>query len=165
MKFRIMFLVGFGLIAAGCAEKAPPAAEEAAPIDDAAAVEEAVTEEAAAAVDAATDALDVTAEQVEEWRDAGFLDHMHMHAEQLDELNFALADGDLDGAMTPAYWLSRHKTVRGLPEELTPYLDGMRQAAKAVEAAEDLETARAAAQEIGVHCVACHTAAGVVVKN
>ena len=131
-------------------------------MDDAATVEEAVVEEAAAAADAAN--LEVTSEQVEKWRDAGFLDHMHMHAEQLDTLNFALADGDLEAAMTPAYWLAGHKTVRGLPEELTPYLDGMRKAARAVEAAEDLEAARAAAQEIGVHCVACHTAAGVVIR-
>ena len=132
-------------------------------MDDAAAVQEAAVEEAAAAADAAD--LQVTPEKVEKWLDAGFLDHMHMHAEQLDTLNFALADGDLEAAMTPAYWLAGHKTVRGLPEELTPYLDGMRQAARAVEAAEDLETARAAAQEIGVHCVACHTTAGVAVQD
>ena len=156
MKLRTLLVVGFGLMLAGCAEKAPPAA------DDAAAAAEAAVEEAAAVVDAAD--LDVTAEKVEKWRDAGFLDHMHMHAEQLDTLNFALADGDLEAAMTPAYWLAGHKTVRGLPEELMPYLDGMREAARAVEAAEDLETARAAAQEISVHCVACHTTAGVVVS-
>ena len=90
-----------------------------------------------------------------------FLDHMHAHAEQLDELMFALADGDLEGAMTPAYWLSRHDTVDALAPELQPYSAGMREAALAVEAANDLETAQSAAEELSAQCQACHTAAGV----
>ena len=87
---------------------------------------------------------------------------MHAHAEQMDELMFALADGDLVGAMTPAYWLGRHKTVRGVPDEWQKYVAGMREAALAVESANDLETARAAAEEISKQCQGCHTAAGVV---
>ncbi len=87
---------------------------------------------------------------------------MHAHAEHLDELNFALDDDEFEAAMTPAYWLSRHNTVSGLPEDLQPYLVSMREAARAVEDAEDLEAARAAAREIGAACQECHAATGVV---
>jgi cytochrome c556 len=93
--------------------------------------------------------------------DQAFIDHMHAHAEQLDELMFALADGDLDGAMTPAFWLSRHDSVEGIPAEWQQYVNGMREAASAVEVANDLETAKAAAERISGQCQACHDAAGI----
>ena len=86
---------------------------------------------------------------------------MHAHAEQLDNLNFALADDDLEGAMTAAYWLSGHQEVSGLEEEWQPYLTGMRKAAQDVEEATDLEAARAAAERINEQCQGCHAAAGV----
>jgi hypothetical protein len=97
--------------------------------------------------------------------DQAFIDHMHAHAEQLDELMFALADDDLEGAMTPAFWLSRHETVEGVPDEWQQYVTGMREAATAVEAAGDLETAKAAAERISNQCQACHTVAGINVLN
>lgn len=97
--------------------------------------------------------------------DQAFVDHMHAHAEQLDELMFALADGDLEGAMTPAYWLSRHDTVEGVPEEWQQYIRGMRDAASAVGAADDLEAAKAAAENVSDQCQACHTAAGINAYN
>jgi hypothetical protein len=96
-----------------------------------------------------------------EVRDAEFIDHMHAHAEQLDNLNFALADNDLPGALTAAYWLSGHQEVSGIREEWRPYLNGMREEAKAIEEAKDIETARAAAERINEQCQGCHTAAGV----
>ena len=95
------------------------------------------------------------------WQNESFLSHMHDHAEMLDRLNFALADEDLASALTPAYWLSTHETVDGLPEELQPFLAGMRDAARAVEVAADLDAARAASEEITVQCQGCHEAAGV----
>lgn len=126
-------------------------------------------ESAAPEVPEATAAPDVpateaAAAEIENWRDAAFLDHMHAHAEQLDDLNYALDDGDLERAMTPAYWLSRHKTVRNLPEELQPFADRMREAARAVEEAGDIETARAAADRISAECQSCHSATGVVTE-
>ncbi len=170
MKLHTLILAGLGLFIAGCAEKAPPEAEQAPAMEPA--MEEAaeaadettdMLDEAATAVldEAAVDPMAITPEKVREWVDAGFIDHMHMHAEQLDDLNFALADGDLEQAKIPANWLATHKTVEGLPAELAPYLSGMREASKVVAEAEDIETAKTAAQQIGVHCVACHTAAGV----
>jgi len=93
--------------------------------------------------------------------DEGFLKHMHQHAEKLDDLMFALADGDLERASTPAYWLSQHETVDGVPEEWQHYVINMRNAAYEVETADDIETARAAAEQITIQCQECHTAAGV----
>ncbi len=85
-------------------------------------------------------------------RGEDFIDHMHVHAERLDELNFALADDDLEGAMTAAYWLSGHQEVEGIREEWRPFLEGMREAAQAVEEASDLDTAKAAAERINEQC-------------
>jgi len=93
--------------------------------------------------------------------DEGFIKHMHQHAEKLDDLMFALADGDLEGAATPAYWLSQHETVDGVPEEWQNFVITMRNAAYEVETATDIETARAAATQISAQCQGCHTAAGV----
>ena len=95
------------------------------------------------------------------WESEAFLAHMHRHAQQLDKLVLALAEGDFDAAMTPAYWLSRHEQVTGLPEEWQPWLDGVRTAAREVESAEDFESARAAAERITIECQGCHAASNV----
>ncbi len=90
-----------------------------------------------------------------------FIGHMHDHAAKLDELVLALADGDLEGARTPAYWLAQHDSVEGVPEEWRYYVTSMRNAAHEVEIAEDLDVARAAAEDISAQCQGCHDAAGV----
>ncbi len=104
---------------------------------------------------------DATLADVQEWRTEALLDHMHAHAEQLDDLNYALDDGDLFRASTSAYWLGRHDVIKGLPDDLQPYVAGMRDAAQAVEEAGDVETAKAAAKRVGEACQACHEAAEV----
>ena len=140
MRVHALLLILFALSLAACGKQEPAEPEQAA------------TEQAAV--------VEEVAEARPEFNQA-FIDHMHAHAEQLDELMFALADEDLDGALTPAYWLSRHDTVEGIPEEWQQHVTGMREAAAAVGAAKDLETARAAAESISTHCQACHTAAGI----
>lgn len=146
MKLHSLLIVGFAICVSACAEKkAPEPAAAPAPEPQAAApapAETAVVEEQAA-------------------RSEAFIDHMHAHAEQLDNLNFSLADDDLEGAMTAAYWLSGHQEVEGIEEEWRPFLQGMREAAQAVEEAGDLETARAAAERINDNCQGCHDLAGV----
>ncbi len=141
MKLQTLLIVGFALSMSGCAEKeqavdeakAPPPAAEASPA------------------------------KVEEWRNAEFLDHMHRHADQLDDLNNALADGDIIAAMTPAYWLSRHDSVEGVPAEWQQYMDGMREASIDVEKSNDIDVARAAAGRINKQCQGCHAAAGAMI--
>lgn len=142
-------IVGLALCITACAEKKEPA-----PAPEPAAEPQA----APAAEPPPAEPPEVEKESV---RDAEFIDHMHAHAEQLDNLNFALADDDLEGAMTAAYWLSGHQEVAGIKEEWRPFLVGMREAAQAVEEAGDLAAARAAAERINEQCQGCHNAAGV----
>jgi cytochrome c556 len=144
MRIHAFLLIAFALCLVACSKQQPaepeqPAAEQAAAAEEVAAQQPVF--------------------------DQAFVDHMHAHAEQLDELMFALADGDLEGAMTPAFWLSRHDAVEGIPEEWQEYVTGMREAAAEIEAASDLETAKAAAERISERCQACHTAAGVNTLN
>ena len=150
MKLRVIMVLGLALGIVGCAEKEPVSPEEV--------IEEQATEPVPVAEAEAPPA------QSKDWRTSTFVEHMHAHADFLDDLNYALDDGDLEMAMPAAYWLSRHDTVSGLPEDLQPYLVNMREAARAVEAAEDLDAARAAAQQIAKQCQACHAAAGVATE-
>lgn len=149
MKIHSLWIVAITLCLAACS-KQEPAEPEAPESGDAAAP----AAETAAAV-----------EEADSTFDAAFVSHMHAHAEKLDELMFALADDDLVGAATPAYWLSQHETIDGVPEEWQNYLTGMRNAAYEVETADNLETARAAAEDISAQCQGCHTAAGVKVME
>mgnify|MGYP001811963676 CR=1 FL=1 len=154
MKLHLILVLGLVFGVVGCAEKEQVAPEQAGTMED---------DMSAVAEETAVEAEAMPA-PTEDWRDSNFMDHMHVHAEQLDDLNFALDDGDLEAAMTPAYWLSRHKTVGGLPEDLQPFLVRMREAARAVEEAEDIDAARAAAQQIGAACQECHAAVGVATQ-
>ncbi len=120
----------------------------------------ACTREDQAAPETADETLSAPA-TVDEQPDSAFLEHMHRHAEYLDALNMALAEGDFDAAMTPAYWLSRHDEVDGIPADWRPYLESVREAARNVEYSADLDSARAAAEPITAQCQGCHTAAGV----
>ncbi len=143
MNLHMILVVGFFLSVTGCGEKEQVISE---PVDEAPMT-------APEAVAPATGN--------ESWQNDSFLKHMHRHAEKLDDLNYALADGDLEAAMTPAYWLSRHDTDSDVPQEWLPHLYGMRTEAEAVEAAPDLATARAAAERINAQCQGCHAAAGI----
>ena len=153
MKIQSLWIVAITLCLAACSKQEP--AEPQAPEPDPAAAAAAAAAEEATAPAAGAEAI----------FDAAFVGHMHEHAEKLDELMFALADGDLVGAATPAYWLSQHEAVDGVPEEWQNYLTGMRNAAYEVETADDLETARAAAEDISAQCQSCHAAAGVSVPE
>ena len=141
MRLHALMIAGMAVCVTGCAEEKAPAPAPA-PAEPPAVTEAPATE-------------------AESSRGDEFIHHMHAHAEQLDDLNFALADGDLEGAMTAAYWLSGHKQVSGIEEEWQPFLEGMREAAQAVEEASDLDAARAAAERINDNCQGCHDAAGV----
>jgi len=140
MSIRMILVAAFVLGVTGCAEKEQVSSE---PSDEAPATE--------AVANAGS----------ETWQNASFLRHMHRHASKLDDLNYALADGDLEAAMTPAFWLSRHDTYTDVQSDWLPYLYKMRTEAEAVETATDLATARAAAARINEQCQACHIAVGI----
>jgi len=90
-----------------------------------------------------------------------FVNHMHYHAAQLERINTALAADNLDAARTPAYWLAAHEQLEGAADEWQPYIKEMRDAARAVSDAPDLETARTARQRIAASCGDCHAFAGI----
>lgn len=90
-----------------------------------------------------------------------FLQHMHEHADKLDDINFALADGNLERASIPAFWMAKHQMLDRIPRKWHKYVTGMRAAAQEVEYANDLDTARAASQRITEQCQGCHAAAGI----
>jgi hypothetical protein len=140
MKLLMILFVGLSLGAAGCAEKEQESTDEA-PM---------TTPEAGSPV-----AVD------EVWQNASFVEHMHLHAERLDDLNFALADGDLVAAKASANWLSTHDTDSDIQSDWLPHLYRMRSEAEAVEAAPDIATAQAAALRITAQCQECHAAVGI----
>jgi soluble cytochrome b562 len=144
MKLHTLLIVGFSLSMAGCAEK-----EQAVP--------EAVND-----VQTPAPAAEASPAKIEEWMNDAFLKHMHRHVDEVDDLNLALADGDLDAAIASANWLSRHDAVTGIPPEWQLYLDGMREAARAVGEASDPEAARLPAERITENCQGCHVAAGML---
>jgi hypothetical protein len=144
MKTRIFCAAATALFVVGCGEQQPPAEEAPAPVDDAVAIETPAPQP---------------------FVNEAFIEHMHTHADQVDEIMIALSDDDLEAAKGPAAWLYRHQEVEGIPHEWEPYLIGMREAASTVESAADLETARSAADRIVANCQGCHKVAGVNVRQ
>ena len=155
MKFQTLLIVAFVLGVTGCAEKEQVAPPEAAETDIAA--------ESAAAEMPMDDELPI--DDRDEMGSASFITHMHHHASQLEWLNQALDAGSLSAAQRPAYWLSGHDDVVGVPEEWRVYVDGLHDAAEAVAAAPDIATARAATKRIEENCAGCHAAAGVDIAS
>jgi|GEM_PF-1345475 len=143
MKLHVLLIIGFTLSVTGCEKKEQAAPEQA--------------DEAQTIAPAAEPMVEKKSYEYE-----GFLSHMHTHADQIDEINMALADGDLDAAKGPAAWLSRHEQVSGIPPAWQPHLNGMRDAARDVEDAPDLEAAHTASLRITRQCQACHAAAGII---
>lgn len=151
MTLRTLFLIGIIIAIAGCSKKeAPPAPTQEKP--------------PAAAEVAAPDAEETAKDLVEAGSDA-FIEHMHEHAKQLGRIQIALESGDLDGAATPAYWLSRHEGVHGPLYDWEDYLDQMRSAAGEIANTTDIDVARAAAAKIEEGCKGCHSASGAYVPD
>ena len=156
MKTRMFWTFALAACLVGCG-KQPPAEE--------ASVEPAAEEPAAVVEEAPAEPVAVETEAVEPKVGQEFLDHMHAHAERVDELMYALDDGDLEEAKAAASWLTQHKTVEGIPDEWLVYVTNMREATSRVERAVDLESARVAAEGISPQCQSCHAAAGVLTKK
>jgi hypothetical protein len=143
MRLRTILALGLVCAVTACAEK-----------EQAASVPAGDTAMAAPDVDSAT-AVD------EVWQNEAFVEHMHLHAERLDDLNFALADEDLEAAKAAADWLATHDTDSNIQSDWMPFLYRMRTDAEAVVEAPDIASAQAAAQRITTQCQECHRAAGI----
>ena len=152
MKLHTLFLIGLTMTLAACGQKE----QAAAPADEV---------EAPAAAEAPVEAEAPVAEESMIEKDQmgtmAFIEHMHHHASQLGQLKAALEVGSLPAAQRPAYWLSGHEEVSGVPEGWRVYIDGMREGALAVDNAETIEQARAAMQQIEASCEGCHVSAGI----
>lgn len=145
MKLHTLLALGLAVVVTACAEK---------------------EQQEMAQSDEAEMATDVTqAVKKDEMGTAAFLEHMHHHASQLGQLNAALEVGSLAAAQRPAYWLAGHEEIAGVPDAWVVYLDGMRDAAHAVDGARDVIEARSAAQRIEASCRGCHAAAGVDIED
>ncbi len=152
MKSRVFWMFALASCLFACGKQPPAEEATVTPADEpAAAVEPAPVEPEAVKSEAAKPVFGQE-----------FLDHMHAHAERVDELMYALDDGDLDEAKSAASWLSQHKTVEGIPDEWLMYVGNMREAASRVERAVDLDSARIAAEAISPQCQGCHAAAGIL---
>ena len=149
MKLHVLLIIGFTLSLTACENKEQTAPEQeaeatvTAPAAESMATEEPATEKASYYFD-------------------GIVKHMHAHADQLDLINDALSDDELDASKLPARWLWRHDTMIGVPTDWQPYLADMREAARAIGGAADLETASAASERITEQCQGCHAAAGIM---
>lgn len=141
MSLRLLLIVFVAIGLFGCGEKETP---QPAAVDETPAAQ---PEEAVAVTGI--------------WDDEAFVEHMHEHADKLDDLNFALADGNLERARADAEWLANHDTNDDIQAEWMPFLYAMRTEAEAVLAAADIEAAQAAAERITVKCQECHAEAGV----
>ena len=149
MKLHVLLIIGFAVSVTGCENKEQAAPEQADEVQTTApAAESMATEEPVA--------------EKKSYQYGGFLKHMHVHADQVDNINIALADGDLDATKLPARWLWRHDTMIGVPTDWQPYLADIREAAHTVGGAADLETANAASERITEQCQGCHAAAGIL---
>ena len=138
MKLQVLLIIGFTLSLTACGNEEQAAPEQAA---------------------------EATTTTPESYQYDGIIEHMHRHADQIDIINDALADDDLDASKVPARWLWRHETMIGVPDDWQPYLSAMRQAARDLGSATDLVTARAAATRITEQCQGCHVAAGIVTNG
>ena len=82
--------------------------------------------------------------------------HMYAHFDRAGEVHDALVRGDMEVARSAAEWLASHPETRALPEGSAPFGAEMVGLARRVQNAESIETAAAAAAQMGRSCGDCH---------
>jgi len=90
--------------------------------------------------------------------------HMHEHLARITTIKALLIMGNLDGIREPATWLADHETVAGLPMNFEPYVGLMRQYAREVNNATDIEAAAIAVSGMARTCSNCHLVNEVVIE-
>jgi cytochrome c553 len=89
--------------------------------------------------------------------------HMHEHLDRITTIKTSIIMGDLDSVREPAKWIAEHESVSGLPENYQPYVESMRQYAREVAAAPDLQSAATAVSNMAITCGDCHQANDVTI--
>lgn len=90
--------------------------------------------------------------------------HMHEHLARISTIKSLIIMGKLDGVREPAAWLADHETVDGLPANFESYVGLMRQYAREVNNATDLQSAAIAVSEMARTCSNCHLVNGVEIE-
>ena len=81
---------------------------------------------------------------------------MHEHLGRITEIKSLIIMGKLDGVREPAIWLADHEAVDGLPADFERYMDLMRQYAREVNNATDLQSAAIVVSGMAKTCSNCH---------
>lgn len=89
---------------------------------------------------------------------------MHDHLDRITTIKSMIIMGNLDGVREPAIWLADHQAVSGLPENFEPYLGLMRQYAREVNNAPDLNSAAISVSQMAKTCSNCHLVNEVVIE-
>lgn len=87
--------------------------------------------------------------------------HMHEHLTRITEIKTQIISGNLPGVHEPAIWLAEHESATGLPENFEPYVEQMRNHARQVVEAADLDTAAVAVSNMARTCGNCHLVNGI----
>ena len=82
--------------------------------------------------------------------------HMHEHLTRITTIKAHIIMGKLDGLREPATWLAQHDSVNGLPTNFEPYIEVMRNYARRVVNAPDLNAAAASVSDMAETCGNCH---------
>lgn len=82
--------------------------------------------------------------------------HMHEHLARITEIKSSIIMGNLDGVREPAIWLADHEEVAGLPKNFEPYIGLMRQYAREVNNASELQSAAISVSQMAKTCSNCH---------
>ena len=90
--------------------------------------------------------------------------HMHEHLDRITAIKAHIIMGQLDAVRAPATWLAEHKSVAGLPANFLPYVEMMREYARQVIAAPDLDSAATAVSSMARTCGNCHLSNDIELK-
>ncbi len=82
--------------------------------------------------------------------------HMHEHLSRITTIKSFIIMGDLGGVREPAIWLADHEEMAGLPENFEPYIGLMRQYAREVNNARNLQSAAISVSHMAKTCSNCH---------
>lgn len=108
--------------------------------------------------------LSLTAQEADEEYAPEVTTHMHEHLANITSIKQHIIMGDLDGVREPAIWLAEHESVDGLPDNFEFYVQKMRDHARQVADAPDLDSAAIAVSRMAQNCGNCHQVNGIGVE-
>ena len=83
-------------------------------------------------------------------------DHMHEHLTRIGMIKYAIVAGNLQDVVEPASWLADHETAAGLPKEFESYVVQMKDYARRVIEAQNINSAAESVSKMAKTCGNCH---------